>query len=79
MSTDKRKSQKFGQDLFIWLNMKSNDIDALHELMKQAPDLNTKDKHKNSFTNCWINQLNNHRCICCRISIKTIIIFTKIN
>ncbi len=24
--------------------MKSNDIDALHELMKQAPDLNTRDR-----------------------------------
>ena len=45
VQTDKRKSQKFGQDLIYMVKyMKSNDIDALHELMKQAPDLNTKDR-----------------------------------
>eukprot|EP01083_Nonionella_stella_P312331 1116705_1 len=45
VQTDKRKSRKFGQDLIYMVKyMKSNDIDALHELMKQAPDLNTPDR-----------------------------------
>ena len=45
VQTDKRKSQKFRQDLIYMVKyMKSNDIDALHELMKQCPDLNTKDR-----------------------------------
>eukprot|EP00485_Elphidium_margaritaceum_P003304 CAMPEP_0202692844 /NCGR_PEP_ID=MMETSP1385-20130828/7122_1 /ASSEMBLY_ACC=CAM_ASM_000861 /TAXON_ID=933848 /ORGANISM="Elphidium margaritaceum" /LENGTH=1923 /DNA_ID=CAMNT_0049348441 /DNA_START=155 /DNA_END=5926 /DNA_ORIENTATION=+ len=45
VQTDKRKSQKFGQDLIYMVKlMKANDIEALHELMKQAPDLNTVDR-----------------------------------
>ena len=45
METDKRKSQKFGQDLcHVVKFMKNHDIEAMQEIMKQAPDFNTKDR-----------------------------------
>ena len=45
IETDKRKSQKFGQDLcHVVKFMRNHDIEAMQEIMKQAPDFNTKDR-----------------------------------
>ena len=48
IETDKRKSQKFGQDLcHVVKYMKKHDIEAMQEIMKQAPDFNTRDREQN--------------------------------
>jgi len=48
IETDQRKSQKFGQDLcHVVKLMKTRDLDRMQEIMKQAPDFNTKDRDLN--------------------------------